>query len=100
MAYFENTALDGLDAAFGNSIGASRMHGIELPDSLASISPEELAHLEAKLVRKIDIRLLPMLIIMYIMNYLDRNNIAAARPAGKVGLEKQLGLSSTQFNVS
>lgn len=41
-----------------------------------------------------------MLIVMYIMNYLDRNNIAAARLAGKIGLEKELGMSSTQFNVS
>jgi hypothetical protein len=38
-----------------------------------------------------------MVIIMYIMNYLDRNNIAAARLAG---LEDDLNLSSVQFNVS
>ena len=35
-----------------------------------------------------------MLVIMYIMNYLDRNNIAAARLAG---LEEELNLSSTQY---
>ena len=47
-------------------------------------------------MRKIDLRLLPMVILMYIMNYLDRNNIAAARLAG---LEEDLRLSSTEFNV-
>lgn len=35
-----------------------------------------------------------MLVLMYVMNYLDRNNIAAARLAG---LEDELNLSSTQY---
>ena len=35
-----------------------------------------------------------MIVLMYIMNYLDRNNIAAARLAG---LEDELNLSSTQY---
>jgi hypothetical protein len=38
-----------------------------------------------------------MIIIMYIMNYLDRNNIAAARLAG---LEDDLKLTSVQYSVS
>lgn len=35
-----------------------------------------------------------VLVLMYVMNYLDRNNIAAARLAG---LEDELNLSSTQY---
>ena len=35
-----------------------------------------------------------VLVLMYVMNYLDRNNIAAARLAG---LEEELNLSSTQY---
>lgn len=38
-----------------------------------------------------------MVILMYIMNYLDRNNIAAARLAG---LEEELKLTSVQYSVS
>lgn len=37
-----------------------------------------------------------MVVIMYIMNYLDRNNIAAARLAG---MQEELNLSSTEYLV-
>ena len=49
----------------------------EAPISVASLTPKERAMAEKALVRKIDIRLLPMIIIMYILNYLDRNNIVS-----------------------
>lgn len=66
----------------------------EAPAYVASLSPEERDKAEKALVRKIDIRLLPMLIIMYILNYLDRNNIASARLAG---LPEDLGLHGQQY---
>ncbi|KAL8870518.1 MAG: hypothetical protein Q9174_003454 [Haloplaca sp. 1 TL-2023] len=66
----------------------------EAPPLVRDLSPEERARLESVLVKKIDLRLLPMLIIMYLMNYLDRNNIAAARLAG---LEDELELTGTQY---
>jgi hypothetical protein len=44
----------------------------EAPMSVARMSDEERAAAEKALVRKIDLRLLPMLVIMYILNYLDR----------------------------
>lgn len=47
------------------------------PPYVASLSPEEREKVERALVRKIDLRLLPMIIIMYILNYLDRNNIVS-----------------------
>jgi hypothetical protein len=73
-----------------------------LPDALASMSPADRQRLELHLRRKIDLRLLPMVILMYIMNYLDRNNIASARIAGPngKGLQDELKLSSTQYQVS
>lgn len=43
-----------------------------LPPLLYGLGPEEIAVLEKKLRRKIDWRMMPPLIIMYIMNYLDR----------------------------
>jgi hypothetical protein len=76
--------------------------GLQPPDLIAKMSREERQRLELHLRRKIDYRLLPMVILMYIMNYLDRNNIAAARIAGPngKGLQDELGLSSTQYQVS
>lgn len=49
----------------------------EAPAYVAGLSDEEREKAERALVRKIDLRLLPMLIIMYILNYLDRNNIVS-----------------------
>lgn len=69
----------------------------EAPASVAIMTPEEREKAEKALVRKIDFRLLPMIIIMYILNYLDRNNIASARLAG---LESDLGLVGNQYLVS
>lgn len=42
------------------------------PELVRAMSPEQRQAAEKKLVRKIDIRLLPMLILMYIMNYLGQ----------------------------
>lgn len=69
----------------------------EAPPLVRIMSDEERSVREAHLVRKIDLRLMPMIILMYIMNYLDRNNIAAARLAG---LQKELKLTSTQYSVA
>jgi hypothetical protein len=66
------------------------------PELVRRMSPEERIAKEAHLKRKIDLRLLPMIILMYIMNYLDRNNIAAARLGG---LESDLHLSSVEYSV-
>ena len=68
----------------------------EAPPLVQALSPEHRSQAERHLVRKIDARLLPMVILMYIMNYLDRNNIAAARLAG---LETELRLTSTQYET-
>ena len=71
----------------------------EPPELVRHLSPEERQHRETALVRKIDFRLLPMIILMYIMNYLDRNNIAAARLAGLQDPPSKggLALNSTQY---
>ena len=52
---------------------------------------------ERKLVRKVDIRLLPTLVIMYLLNFLDRSNLAQARQGT---LEKDLNMSGTDFNLA
>jgi hypothetical protein len=42
------------------------------PAALQHLSDEEIMVLEKRLRRKIDLRLLPCMILIYIMNYLDR----------------------------
>ena len=86
------------NASFGG-VPATTRSKREPPELIKNLSTEERQHLETALVRKIDFRLLPMIIIMYIMNYLDRNNIAAARLAGLQDppSEGGLNLTSTQY---
>lgn len=67
-----------------------------MPEFLRGLSAEEKAELEKKLVRKVDARLLVMIVVMYILNYLDRNNIASAKLAG---LEDDLNMNSNQYQV-
>ncbi|CCC09036.1 hypothetical protein SMACR_03135 [Sordaria macrospora] len=70
---------------------------LQPPPWIAALSPEERRNLEKKLKRKIDLRLMPAIIIMYILNYIDRNNIAAAKLAN---LERDLNLSSVEYQTS
>jgi len=53
----------------------------------------------AKLVRKIDLVLLPFLALLYLLSFLDRTNIGNARLAG---LEASLHMNpkSLEYNVS
>jgi hypothetical protein len=46
---------------------------VPMPDILAKMTDEERMHLETRLRRKMDWRLLPILIFLYIMNYIDRS---------------------------
>lgn len=46
---------------------------------------------DAKLVRKMDLRLLPILTILYLLSFLDRSNVGNAKIEG---LTKDLGMST------
>lgn len=63
----EDVGKDGLPAV---AIQSTRK--FEAPEFIRNMSPEERLAVEAKLKRKIDLRLMPMIVLMYIMNYLDR----------------------------
>ena len=54
------------------SLEAAQRRLLQPPEIIAMMSPEQRADLEKRLVRKIDWRLLPMIVLMYIMNYIDR----------------------------
>ncbi|KAI0141589.1 retrograde regulation protein 2 [Xylariaceae sp. FL1272] len=67
------------------------------PDILRRFTPDEMKLMEAKLVRRLDFRLLPILIFLFLLNILDRNAIANARLGG---LEDDLGLSDFQYQTA
>lgn len=69
----------------------------DVPEILQHYSTEDLKLLEKNLVRKIDIRSLPVLIILFLLNILDRNAIANARLGG---LEKTLGIDDVQYQTA
>ncbi|KAI4606185.1 uncharacterized protein J4E87_006442 [Alternaria ethzedia] len=52
---------------------------------------------EAKLVRKIDLFLLPTIWLMYLLSYMDRTNIGNAKIAG---MADDLSLSSEQYSIA
>lgn len=60
-----------------------------------TLTPDELI-IEKKLKRKIDMLIMPLVVLVYLMNYIDRNNYAAARLQG---LEKDLGLDQQQYQT-
>ncbi|KAF9565579.1 MFS general substrate transporter [Agrocybe pediades] len=60
------------------------------------LAPDQRQAAEKRLVRKLDQRVLPTIVAIYIMNYIDRTAVAAARLKG---LEKDLHLTEIQYNV-
>ncbi|KAI0036163.1 MFS general substrate transporter [Vararia minispora EC-137] len=73
---------------------------VEHVETLVGEEIEVLGHgrvvAERKLVRKLDMRLLPTIVVVFIMNYIDRTAVTAARLKG---LEEDLGLSDIQYNA-
>ncbi|KAI7657534.1 MFS transporter [Hortaea werneckii] len=72
---------------------------MQAPPMMRDMTAEERKRKERIMVRKIDFRLLPPVIIMYIMNYLDRNNIATARLSGEEGLQEGLNMTDQQYET-
>ena len=77
----------GLDRKSLDKVGLEFIEGLagadnNVPAILQQYSAQELKDMERKLVRKIDLRSLPILIILFLLNILDRNAIANARLGG------------------
>ncbi|KAH8424399.1 uncharacterized protein LDX57_002150 [Aspergillus melleus] len=81
---------DKVSAAEGQVDIASR----RMPDSLRDLSDEEIKKLNKKVVRKVDLLVLPTIGILYILNYIDRQNLAAAKLQG---IMEDLNMDTQQF---
>ncbi|KAI7158591.1 MFS general substrate transporter [Hortaea werneckii] len=64
------------------------------PESLQQLSDDEINRLNRRLVRKIDMIILPTIGILYILNYIDRQNLSAAKLQG---IMDDLNLTEQQF---
>ncbi|KAE8163420.1 major facilitator superfamily domain-containing protein [Aspergillus tamarii] len=62
-----------------------------------SQSPEWHRKMTRQLLRKVDFHLLPCLILMYLLNFLDRNNLSQARLGT---LEQDLKMEGTDYNLA
>ncbi|KAJ5537452.1 hypothetical protein N7513_010638 [Penicillium frequentans] len=65
-----------------------------LPETLRDLSDQEIKDLNSKLVRKVDLIVLPTIGILYILNYVDRQNLAAAKLQG---IMEDLNMTTEQF---
>lgn len=60
------------------------------------VTAASFAHLDEKaILRKMDLRLIPMLALLYLLSFLDRGNIGNAKIEG---LQEDLGMSGAQYN--
>ncbi|KAI8137626.1 major facilitator superfamily domain-containing protein [Fennellomyces sp. T-0311] len=65
----------------------------DFTEDIKSIDDKE----RRRLVRKIDLRILPLVMIFYICSFLDRANIGNAKIAG---LTEDLGMSENDYNIA
>ena len=72
------------DASGSNENGASQQpRGLVPPEIIRNMTPEHRVKVEKRLKRKIDGRLLPAIIIMYILNYIDRYGVPGPAQLGR-----------------
>ncbi|ETS75144.1 hypothetical protein PFICI_13628 [Pestalotiopsis fici W106-1] len=110
MASIEKAEASEIDRVSDGDGGHRRSHGhdharlsereeIGRIDAMADapgVSMESFAHLdEKKILRKMDMRLIPMLALLYLLSFLDRGNIGNAKIEG---LQEDLGMTSDQYN--
>ncbi|KAJ4299219.1 hypothetical protein N0V90_004463 [Kalmusia sp. IMI 367209] len=85
-----------IDSSFADEKKAA-MAEAEQTDRFEFVENEDTRNMEQKLVRKLDMTLMPVVWILYFFNYMDRNNIAQAKLNT---FEKDIGLKGNQFNVA
>ncbi|TVY21198.1 putative transporter [Lachnellula arida] len=80
----------------GDIANAMPVDLVEDPD--AHLTDAQRKQIDRKLVRKLDLQLIPWLCVLYLLSFLDRSNIGNAKIAG---LQKNLGNMSTgQYNAA
>ncbi|KAF7715344.1 MFS-type transporter [Penicillium ucsense] len=74
-----------------------RPSDLDLADEVSSVPTVEEEKLERTLMRKIDLHILPFVVLLYLFSFLDRVNIGNAR---LYGLEEDLDLVGNRYQVA
>lgn len=74
----------------------AEMQAVEDENSAHSVTAVHNAD-EQRLIRKMDIHILPFVVLLYLFSFLDRVNIGNAR---LYGMEEDLGLVGDQYQVA
>ncbi|KAL6711646.1 hypothetical protein ACN47E_004580 [Coniothyrium glycines] len=86
-------------ASFSSAHAGTKAEEIARIGALATapgVTMASFAHLdEKKILRKMDLRLIPMLALLYLLSFLDRGNIGNAKIEG---LTEDLGITGSQYN--
>ncbi|KAH8587660.1 major facilitator superfamily domain-containing protein [Bisporella sp. PMI_857] len=88
------SAEDNISSAEGQVVDVTSAAYRRMPESIRNLSDTEVKRLSGKLVRKIDLYILPTIGILYILNYIDRQNLAAAKLQG---IMEDLNMTTQQF---
>ncbi|GAM41942.1 tartrate transporter [Talaromyces pinophilus] len=84
---------DPIEVQVEKALAENYEHVAKQQNVLPEIDPARRVAVEKSLKRKLDARC-SLFVLIYIMNYLDRNNMSAARLKG---LQKDLNLTNTQY---
>jgi len=68
---------------------------LPLPQELRHLDRGAIHALDRKVTKRLDMTLLPVVVLLFLLNILDRNNIANAKT---VGLPKTLHITNEQYN--
>ncbi|KAK4160701.1 MFS general substrate transporter [Cladorrhinum sp. PSN259] len=85
-----------LDNGSASDASKERVDTVEQA-GLPAVTLESFAHLDKKkILRKMDLRLIPTLAVLYLLSFLDRGNIGNAKIEG---LQEDLSLTGDQYNM-
>ncbi|CAG7940037.1 unnamed protein product [Penicillium salamii] len=87
---------DQIEDLEGEKARSRNGHSPMMPASLAALSEVEYSNAKRRALWKLDARIMPCMVLMYIMNYLDRQNIAAAKLAN---IEQDLKMTDVQYQT-
>ncbi|KAL7424529.1 hypothetical protein Q5752_000213 [Cryptotrichosporon argae] len=90
----KDESLDG-DKEAAITVGHSAVdEGVHMPESLRGLSDEELLAIEKRVKLKADRIIMPIIAVLYILNYIDRQNLSAAKLQG---ILTELNMTTKQF---
>lgn len=67
---------------------------VRMPESLRNMDDQEINAMRKKMVRKMDMVIMPIMGILYILNYVDRSALAATKV---YGIMDDLGMNNQEF---